>query len=131
MIEITNSPINLNTIFNRLKKDNSGSIVIHDAIVRKTESGKNTHSIVFELEGDAEGEMRELERSLLEKWPVEDVLLIRRTGNLSIGDVISVAAASAEHRNAAFGLCQEAVNGFKKMRCFKKDEVFEKKEETL
>ena len=86
---------------------------------------------MFELEGDAEEEMRELERNLREKWPVEDVFLIRRIGKLSIGDVISVAAASAEHRDAAFGLCQEAVNSFKKMRSFKKDEIFEKKEETL
>jgi len=47
MIEITNNPINLNTIFDRLKKDDSGSIVIRDAIVRKMESGKKTHSILF------------------------------------------------------------------------------------
>jgi Molybdopterin converting factor, large subunit len=72
--------------------------------------------------------MRELERRLRVKWPVEDVLLIRRIGKLSIGEVISVVAASAEHRDCAFGLCQEAVNCFKKMKTFKKKEIFEKEE---
>jgi len=116
MIEITDCPINLNAVSERLKKENSGSIVSHYAIVRSTESGKKTNSIRFELEGDAEEEMRELERSLRVKWPVEDVLLIRRIGKLSIGEVISVVAASAEHRDSAFGLCQEAVNCFKKVK---------------
>jgi len=128
MIEITDCTINLNAVSERLKKGNSGSIVIHYAIVRSTESGKKTNSIGFALEGDAEEEMRELERSLRVKWPVEDVLLIRRIGKLAIGEVISVVAASAEHRESAFELCQEAVNCFKKMKTFKKKEIFEKEE---
>jgi len=128
MIEITDRQINLNTVSDRLKKENSGSIVIHYAIVRSTESGKKTSSIRFELDGDAEEEMRELERNLRLKWPVEDVLLIRRTGKLSIGEVISMVAASAEHRESAFELCQEAVNRFKKMKTFKKKEIFEKED---
>jgi molybdopterin synthase catalytic subunit len=129
MIEITDCLINLNTVSDRLKKENSGSLVVHYAIVRSTESGKKTSGIKFGLEGDAEEEMRELERCLRLKWPVEDVLLIRRIGKLSIGDVISAVAASAEHRESAFELCQEAVNCFKKMKTFKKKEVFEKEEQ--
>ena len=128
MIEITDFAINLNGVSDRLKKENSGSLVIHYAVVRSTESGKKTNSIRFALEGNAEEEMKELERNLQLKWPVEDVLLIRRIGKLSIGEVISVAAASAEHRDSAFGLCQEAVNCFKKMKTFKKKEIFEKEE---
>jgi molybdopterin synthase catalytic subunit len=126
MIEIMDCLINLSTVSDRLKKESSGSIVMHYAIVRSTESGKKTSSIKFELEGDAEGEMMELERSLRVTWPVEDVLLIRRIGKLSIGEAISVVAASAEHRESAFGLCQDAVNCFKKMKTFKKKEIFEK-----
>jgi molybdopterin synthase catalytic subunit len=128
MIEITDCPINFDTVFSRLNKENSGSIVIHYAIVRSTEAGKKTTSMKFELDGDAEGEMKELEKTLRSKWQVEDVLLIRRIGELSIGDIISVAAASSEHRESAFGLCQEAVNSFKKMKTFKKKEIFERPE---
>jgi molybdopterin synthase catalytic subunit len=128
MIEITDYPINLNAVSERLKKENSGSLVIHYAIVRSTESGKKTDSIRIELEGDAEAEMRELERSLRVKWPGEDVRLIRRIRKLSIGEVISVVAASAEHRESAFKLCQEALNCFKKMKTFKKKEIFKKEE---
>ena len=61
MIKISESRINVNDIFDQLRKDSSGSIVIHDAIVRKSESGKQTQSIHFAIDGDAEGEMRELD----------------------------------------------------------------------
>lgn len=128
LFEITDGLINLNTVSDRLKKGNSGSLVIPYAIVSSTKSGKKTSAMRFELEGDAEEEMRELERSLRVKCPVEDVLLIRRIGRLSIAAVISVVAGSAEHRESAFELCQEAVNCFKKMKTFKKKETFEKED---
>jgi hypothetical protein len=34
MIEITDYPINLNAVIDRLKKGNSGSVVIHDTTLR-------------------------------------------------------------------------------------------------
>ena len=124
MITIAHQPVNLNSVFNHLQRNNSGSIVVHYAVVKKIETGRTVHSLKFQVKGDLEREMQELEKDLRNKWSVEDVLLIRRIGSLSIGDVISVAAASAEHRNAAFGFCQEAVNRFKEMRCIQKNEVY-------
>jgi molybdopterin synthase catalytic subunit len=125
MIEITNRDIDPKNVFDLLKKESSGSIVFHYAVVRAKESGKKTLSLNFKVKGDLEGEMMDLERDLRKKWPVEDVLLIRRIGELAVGNIISLAAASAQHRNAAFGLCQEAIDRFKKMHHIHKDEIFE------
>ena len=130
MTEITDKPIDPQSVFDRLQKNSSGSIVIHYAIVKEVEGGKKSQSLEFKVNGDIEGEINELEKNLRGKWPVEDVFLIRRIGALSVGDVISIAAASAEHRDAAFGLCQEAVDCFKKMKHIQKDEIFEDSGET-
>ncbi len=124
MILITVEPIDVRAIFEQLQKDHSGSVVIHDAVVKKTEAGKPTSGIHFERAGDVEEELRSIEEALRQTWPVEDVVLIRRIGKLSPGDVISVAAASSEHREAAFGLCQEAIERFKKMKTLAKKELF-------
>ncbi len=124
MIKLTEIPIDVAAVFNYLRKDHSGSVVIHDAIVKKTEAGKGTAGILFERAGDTEEELRLLEKTLRKHWAVEDAVLIRRIGKLSPGDVISVAAASSEHREAAFGLCQEAVERFKKMKSLAKKELF-------
>lgn len=49
MIQVTNKPIDAAAIFDRLRKDHSGSIVIHDAVVKKSEAGKQTSGILFQL----------------------------------------------------------------------------------
>jgi len=124
MIYLTEEPIDATRIFDYLQKDHSGSVVIHDAVVKKVEAGKPTSGIHFERAGDVEAELQSIEESLRQTWPVEDVVLIRRIGKLAPGDVISVAAASSEHREAAFGLCQEAIERFKKMKTLAKKELF-------
>lgn len=125
MIEITNRDIDPKNMFDVLKKESSGSIVFHYAVVKAKDSDKKTLSLNFKVNGDLEGEMMDMERDLRKRWPVEDVLLIRRVGELAVGDIISLAAASAQHRDAAFGLCQEAIDRFKKMRHIHKEEIFE------
>ncbi|MDY6853402.1 MAG: molybdenum cofactor biosynthesis protein MoaE [Thermodesulfobacteriota bacterium] len=125
MIEITNRDIDPKNMFDVMKKKTSGSVVFHYAIVKAKDSEKKTLSLNFKVKGDLEGEMMDLERNLRKRWPVEDVLLIRRIGELAVGDIISLAAASAEHRDSAFGLCQEAIDCFKKMRYIHKEEIFE------
>ena len=124
MIKVTESPIDVTIVFDYLRKDHSGSVVIHDAVVKKIEAGKPTSGIHFERAGEIEDELQAVEEALRQKWPVEDVVLIRRIGKLAPGDVISVAAASSEHREAAFGLCQEAIERFKKMKTLAKKELF-------
>ncbi len=128
MIEITHRPIEPNTFFDRLNKDASGSIAVHYAVVKQMGGEeRRTESLTFQVKGDLEDEMRRLEEELRGKWPVEDVLLVRRVGTLPVGEIISAVAVSAEDRTAAFGLCQEAVDRFKKMRCIYKEEIFEDK----
>ena len=124
MIKITEKPIDVTVIFDYLQKDHSGSVVIHDAVVKRMEAGKPTSGIQFERAGDVEEELSSVEKSLRQSWPVEDVVLIRRIGKLSPGDVISVAATSSEHRDAAFRVCQEAIERFKKMKTLAKKELF-------
>ena len=124
MIMVTERPIDVTLVFDYLQKDHAGSVVLHNAVVKKTEAGKPTSGIHFERAGETEEELRAIEEALRHKWPVEDVVLIRRIGKLAPGDVISVAAASSEHREAAFELCQEAIERFKKMKCLSKKELF-------
>jgi len=127
MIEITEKPIDPNTIYNRLSTFGSGSLVVHFGIVKPVVEERRTKGIQFTQEGDLKREMEDLEAELRKKWDgIKDVLFIRRMGNLHIGDIILVAAISASGRESAFGACREAVEKFKKLKCIRKRELFEK-----
>ena len=125
MIEITDKPISPSNVFERLSHKNSGSVVFHIGVVKESVEGKRTSGIRFAPNGDLEGELKTLEATLRQKWNLEDVLIIRRMGELHIGDIILVAAVSAQNRGDAFGACRDAVEGCKKMKNISKKELFE------
>ena len=125
MIEITDKPINPSNVFERLSHKNSGSVVFHFGVVKEAVEGKRTKGIRFAPKGDLEGELKALEALLRNNWKVEDILIIRRMGELRIGDIILVAAVSAQSREDAFGACRDAVEGCKKIKNISKKELFE------
>ena len=125
MIEVTDKPIEASAIFERMARDGSGSVVIHVGVVKPVVEGNDTAGIKFAPDGDLEGEMREIEGKIRAKHELTDFLLVRRMGELAVGDVIMVAAASAPGRDAAFGACRDAVEENKKMKRVKKEELFQ------
>lgn len=125
MIELTEKPIRQEKVHKRLASKESGSVVVHYGVVKKVVDGKRTAGIRFSPDGDLEGELRELEKKVRGKWNIEDMVLIRRLGELRTGDIILAAAVSAEGRDDAFGACRDVVDGCKKLKCIKKTELYE------
>jgi molybdopterin synthase catalytic subunit len=57
-------------------------------------------------------------------WKLEDVLLIRRTGCLAVGEIISLVAASSPNSEDAFEACKQGISSLKKMSTITKTEKF-------
>ena len=126
MIELTEKPIDPASVYERLSRDGAGSVVVHFGVVKPVVSDRRTRGIRFAPQGDLRGEIQSIEDELRKKWGLTDVLLIRRVGELSIGEIILVAAVAAPDREAAFAACREAVERFKKLKRVQKEELFEK-----
>ncbi len=125
MIELTEKPIEPASIYERILKNGAGSVVVHFGVVKPVVSDRHTRGIRFAPQGDLSGELQSIETELRNKWGLTDVLLIRRVGELSIGEIILVAAVSAPDRESAFAACRDAVERFKKLNNVKKEELFE------
>lgn len=125
MIEVTENPIEPGKVYERLSEEGVGSLVVHFGIVKPVVDDRKTSGIRLLKDGDAAGEMKKVEDHLREKWKVVDVLLIRRIGELHVGDIILVAAVSSPSKDQAFGACQEAVEALKEKRGLRKEELFE------
>jgi molybdopterin synthase catalytic subunit len=59
------------------------------------------------------------------KWRLEDVVLLRRIGELAVGDVVAMVAVIAPDSKSAFGALTDACDGFKAMSGLAKEEIFE------
>ena len=125
MVKISAAPINPSEAYALIGKKSSGSIVLHYAVV-KEDSGneKRTSSIDYRAESGAEAELAAIAAGLKERWQLEDVLLVRRTGCLGVGDIISLVAASSPNSSDAFEACRHGISLLKKMATIKKQEIY-------
>ncbi len=125
MVHVVDVPIDPGTVYNSICSAFSGSVVLHYAVVKKQAgSGKATTCIEYRTEGNTLQELEEIAADLERSWKLEDVLLIRRTGTLSVGEIISLVAASSPNSEDAFEACRQGISCLKKMSTIQKSEKF-------
>jgi len=125
MVKIIETPIDPASAYDSVCSAFSDSVVFHHAVVKKQAgSGKSTISIEYRAHKDSIIELEGIARELDRRWKLEDVLLIRRTGRLDVGDIISLVAASSPNSEEAFGACRFGVSQIKKMSTITKVEIF-------
>ncbi len=125
MVTLTSVPIDPSVAYGQIAKGSSGSVVFHYAVVKEQTAGSGrTSSIDYRALDGAEQEMEAIVEELKRRWKLEDVLLIRRTGRLGIGDIISLVAASSPNSEDAFEACKQGIGRLKKMSTIEKNEVY-------
>ena len=130
MVIVTKNPVDPGTMFERIRKSEAGSVLLHYAVVKSQAGDRVSAGIHFEKAGDIEEELHALAADIKQRWKIEDVLLVRRIGTLDIGDIISLIAVSSPGSNDAFEACRYGLEKFKKMTTLKKTERFLGKEKT-
>jgi molybdopterin synthase catalytic subunit len=124
MVIVIQKPIDPGMMFERIRKSEAGSVLLHYAVV-KSKTGKRT-SIGIHLDkvGDTEEELSTIAADIKKRWNIEDILLVRRIGALDIGEIISLVAVSSPSSSGAFDACRHGLDRLKKMTTLKKTERF-------
>jgi molybdopterin synthase catalytic subunit len=116
MVLITHAPIDPAMVYDSIGSAFSGSVVFHYAVVKqKTGSDILTTSVEYKATGNTTEEMEGIASELKARWELEDVLMIRRTGCLAVGEIISLVAASSPNSEDAFEACKCGISRLKKM----------------
>lgn len=125
MVKLVESPIDPAAVYNSICSAFSGSVVFHYAVVKKQAgSGKSAGCIEYRADGDAVIEMEAIARELESLWNLEDVLMIRRTGCLNVGEIISLVAASSPNSEDTFEACKFGIQRLRRMSTIVKSVKF-------
>jgi molybdopterin synthase catalytic subunit len=125
MVKLIEGPIDPAVVYDSICSAFSGSVVLHYAVVKKLAgSGKATTCIEYSSQGNTQQELEGIAGELERRWNLEDVLMIRRTGCLGIGEIISLVAASSPNSEDAFEACKFGISRMKKMTTIHKTEKF-------
>lgn len=125
MVQITAEPIDPAVAYNMMNVSGAGSVLFHYAVVKSlmVSDGQTSHIEYTSTEGTEE-ELDQISTRLAEDFTLNGVLLIRRTGRLGMGDIISLVAASSPNSEDAFEGCRHGIALLKKMKTIRKQEVF-------
>jgi len=125
MVKLVENPIDPAVVYNDINSTFSGSVVFHYAVVKKQAgSDKPTTCIEYKAQGDTILELEGIAKDLEHCWNLEDVLMIRRTGCLAVGEIISLVAASSPNSEDAFEACRFGIIRMKKMATILKTEKY-------
>lgn len=125
MVTLVDTPIDPAVVYSSLRSTVSGSVLCHYAIVKKKNGTDSiTTSIEYLAQEGAHAELEEIARELERRWQLEDVLMIRRTGTLDVGEIISLVAASSPNSEDVFEACRFGIARMKKMTTIRKTEKY-------
>ena len=68
--------------------------------------------------------MAELEEEARRRWPVIELALVHRVGDLELGEVSVVVAVSCPHRNESFEACRWLIDTLKEVVPIWKKEIW-------
>ena len=125
MLKVIQEPLDPGKLFDEIRKQGSGSVLCHYALVKGHVGETLSKGILFERNGDIEAELAEISSDIINRWQIDDIVLVRRIGMLKTGEVISLVAVCAEASSDTFEACRYGLARLKKMTSLKKTEIVE------
>lgn len=82
--------------------------------VRNENLGRKVEKLIYEAYPEmAEAEMERIREEALKKFPILDMVIWHRYGELKVGEDTILIVASAKHRKEAFRACEWAIDEVK------------------
>ncbi|XP_015917183.2 molybdopterin synthase catalytic subunit [Parasteatoda tepidariorum] len=113
-IAVTKNKIDINEVFKTLSHPSCGGTACFIGTTRDDFNGKKVIELQYEAyESMAVKELEKISRSMKQKWPIFNVVLIHRIGCVPICETSVVVAASAVHRKEALDAVSYGIDTIK------------------
>ncbi|MEK8088558.1 molybdenum cofactor biosynthesis protein MoaE [Thermithiobacillus plumbiphilus] len=116
MIRIQQTNFDLDAEISTLRQHNAaaGAIVAFLGTVRDFSANAQVHAMRLEhYPGMTEKVLHGIEAAAHQRWSLQEVLVIHRTGELLAGEQIVLVATISEHRRDAFAACDFIIDHLK------------------
>lgn len=115
MVELISEKISVDKILNAVEDHSTGAVVLFLGRVRDHANGRQVTRMAYEAYSEmAQKKMQEIEDEVKNRWPVQKITMVHRTGKLELGEVSVAIAVACPHRKEAFEACRFAIDTLKK-----------------
>lgn len=126
MVGIISTHIEVEKVVQSVITSESGAVDVFIGTTRNHSRGKPVVKLEYEAyEPMAIKKMNQIENEVRERWEVQKVAIVHRTGVVAIGESSVVIAVSSAHRDEAFTACRYIIDRLKEFVPIWKREYFE------
>lgn len=114
MVKLVSEKISIDAVLDAVEDHGTGGVVLFLGRVRDFAEGRRVTAMDYEAYPEmAIKKMQALEEKTRSKWPVKQMAMVHRIGNLQLGDVSVAIAVACAHRKDAFEACRFAIDTLK------------------
>jgi molybdopterin synthase catalytic subunit len=114
MIKIQGGDIDIQKNLDRVRTSNTGGIVTFLGTVRDNAKGRKIVKMAIEVyEEMAKNQLEAIRKEAIEKFGVNEIVVVHRYGELDVMDNIVFIAVSSGHRKEAFNACIYVIDELK------------------
>lgn len=116
-LKITNEPVDEHQLLSgRALSTGMGAVVCFTGVVRESEAGQKIAAIEYEaFQRMAEHQFELLFDQMQQRWPIESVRLVHRTGVVAVNEPSLWVEVVAPHRGVAFEACRWLIDEMKRV----------------
>lgn len=113
-VALRTAPLSIDEVMAVVSHPSAGGIALFAGVVRNHAEGRAVDRLDYEAHDKlATRELTSVATEVLDSHPEIRVCAVHRVGNLAIGDLAVVVAASAPHRAEAFAACRALIEKIK------------------
>jgi molybdopterin synthase catalytic subunit len=114
LVHVTPDPISADEALSFVSDRGAGGTCVFLGTVRDHSDAGEVDGLYYEAWDDlALRWLEEIAGEAFAKWAIRRMAILHRTGDLGVGEVSVVVAASAEHRAEAFEACRHGIERLK------------------
>ena len=125
MIKITAEPIDYAAVTDLVRSPLAGAVCTFLGTVREFTGDRRTVALAYKSYPEmALKKLADLEEEARRRWPVIELALVHRVGNLELGEVSVAVAVSCPHRHESFEACRWLIDTLKQVVPIWKKEIW-------
>ena len=113
LAEFRTGPLSVDEVQAAVSDPAAGAIALFVGTVRDHDHGRAVSELSYTAHPSGAEQLRLCAEKVAARFPVRALAAVHRTGDLDIGDLAVVVAASADHRDEAFAACRALVEDLK------------------
>ena len=113
LAEFRAEPLSVDEVHSAVADSAAGAIALFIGTVRDHDHGRAVAELSYSAHPSGAEQLRAVAEKVAARFPVRDLAALHRTGDLDVGDLAVVVAASADHRDEAFKACRALIEDLK------------------